>query len=54
MTAAEVRASATQHRSPLVLRCIEDYLAGVRLPLAAVHSDESVLKVPPPARGERE
>jgi phosphatase NudJ len=54
MTADEVRASAPQHRSPLVLRCIEDWLAGVRLPLSAVHSDASVLKVPPPARGERE
>ena len=28
MTAGEVRASAARHRSPLVLRCIEDYLAG--------------------------
>lgn len=54
MTADEVRASAQQHRSPLVLRCIEDYLAGVRHPLSAVHSDPSVLQVPPPTRGERE
>ena len=54
MTADEVRASAARHRSPLVLRCIEDYLAGVRLPLDAVHSDASVLKTPPPAHGERE
>jgi phosphatase NudJ len=54
MTADEVRASAERHRSPLVLKCIEDYLAGVRLPLDAVHSDPSVLKTPPPAHGERE
>lgn len=54
MTADEARASAGRHRSPLVLQCIEDYLAGRRLPLAAVHSDESLLKVPPPAHGERE
>jgi 8-oxo-dGTP pyrophosphatase MutT (NUDIX family) len=54
MTADEVRATADRHRSPLVLKCIEDYLAGVRLPLAAVHSDASVLQVPPPAHGERE
>ena len=54
MTADEVRNSAGRHRSPLVLRCIEDYLAGVRLPLEAVHADASVLKTPPPAHGERE
>lgn len=54
MTADEVRASADRHRSPLVLKCIEDYLAGERHPLGAVHCDPSVLRVPPPARGERE
>jgi len=54
MTPDEVRASADRHRSPLVIQCVEDYLAGVRLPLEAVHSDASVLHVPPPARGERE
>lgn len=46
MTPDEVRASADRHRSPLVLRCIEDYLAGVRHPLAAVHADPSVLRTP--------
>lgn len=44
MTADEVRASSARHRSPLVLQCIEDYLAGVRLPLSAVHADASVLR----------
>jgi 8-oxo-dGTP pyrophosphatase MutT (NUDIX family) len=34
MTPDEVRASATRHRSPLVLRCIEDHLAGQRFPLS--------------------
>jgi phosphatase NudJ len=48
MTMDEVRASAARHRSPLVLKCIEDYLAGVRLPLAAVHADPSVLRGPHP------
>ena len=43
MTAAEVRASAARHRSPLVVRCIDDYLAGVRYPLAALYTDPSVL-----------
>lgn len=44
MTADEVRASAARHRSPLVLRCIEDYLAGVRHPLSVIYSDPSVLE----------
>ena len=46
MTPDEVRASRDRHRSPLVLKCIEDYLAGVRYPLEAVHADPSVLVVP--------
>ena len=44
MPADEVRARTARHRSPLVLQCVEDYLAGVRLPLAAVHADPSVLR----------
>lgn len=42
LTPEELRASADRHRSPLVLRCMEDYLAGVRLPLSAVYTDASV------------
>jgi phosphatase NudJ len=42
LTPDEVRASRARHRSPLVLRCIEDHLAGVRHPLATVTADESV------------
>ena len=42
MTPDELRATAARHRSPLVLRCLEDYLAGVRLPLEAVYCDPSV------------
>lgn len=38
----EVRASAARHRSPLVLRCIEDYLAGARYPLDVVYTHPSV------------
>ena len=51
MTPEEVRASADRHRSPLVLRCIEDHLAGRRWPLEAVFTDASVLQGPaqPPA-----
>lgn len=33
MSPDEVRATATRHRSPLVLRCIEDLLAGKHYPL---------------------
>ena len=39
MTPAEIRASASRHRSPVVLQCLEDYLAGVRHPLVMLHTD---------------
>ena len=42
MTADELRATADRHRSPLVLRCLQDYLDGVRLPLSAVYCDPSI------------
>lgn len=42
MTPDEVRASVDRHRSPLVLRCIEDHLAGQRYPLELVDTDPSV------------
>lgn len=42
MTADEIRANQHRLRSPLVLRCVEDYLAGVRYPLDALHVDPSV------------
>jgi 8-oxo-dGTP pyrophosphatase MutT (NUDIX family) len=42
MTPDEVRASADRHRSPLVLRCIEDHLAGRRFALDTVQTDLSV------------
>ncbi|MBE2243644.1 MAG: NUDIX hydrolase [Burkholderiaceae bacterium] len=42
MTPDEIRASRPRHRSPLVLRCIEDHLAGRRHPLAAIAIDPSV------------
>lgn len=36
----EIRANQSRHRSPLILRCIEDYLAGKRFPLELlVHYD---------------
>ena len=33
LTPSEVRATRLRHRSPLVLRCVEDYLAGRRYAL---------------------
>ncbi len=36
LTLDEIRALAPKHRSPLVLRCIEDWLAGKRYPLELV------------------
>lgn len=43
MTPEEVRSSADRHRSPLVLRCMEDHLLGRRFALDLVHTDPSVL-----------
>ncbi len=37
LTLDEVRACADRHRSPLILQCIEDWIAGQRHPLALVH-----------------
>jgi len=42
LTLDEVRASAARHRSPLVLRCIEDHAAGQRYPMETVFTDASV------------
>jgi len=46
MTPDEVRASVQRHRSPLVLRCMEDHLSGRRFPLDLIHTDAS-LHLPP-------
>jgi 8-oxo-dGTP pyrophosphatase MutT (NUDIX family) len=42
MTPDEIRSSTERHRSPLVVRCMEDYLLGQRFPLELVHTDPSV------------
>jgi len=42
LTPEQVRAQAGRLRSPLVLRCIEDHLAGVAHPLAVVMADASI------------
>ena len=43
MTPDQIRASVARHRSPLLLRCIEDHLAGRRHPLDAVTADASLV-----------
>ena len=42
MTLPELRASRARHRSPHVLGCIEDYVAGQRYPLETITTDPSV------------
>jgi phosphatase NudJ len=42
LTPQELRAQAARHRSPLVMRCVDDHGAGRRYPLEAVFSDPSV------------
>jgi ADP-ribose pyrophosphatase YjhB (NUDIX family) len=42
MSVDEIRASQARHRSPMLLRCMEDYLAGQRMPLSSIHTDIGV------------
>lgn len=42
MSPEEIRASVARHRSPLLLRCIEDHLRGRRYPLELVYTDATV------------
>lgn len=42
LTPQEIRASHARHRSPLLLQCMDDYLAGRRFPLATVTAMPSV------------
>jgi len=37
MSVAEIRTSCAKHRSPLLMQCVDDYLAGQRYPLALLH-----------------
>ena len=43
MSYEEIRDSAARHRSPLVLQCVDDYLAGARAPLSLVTTHPSAL-----------
>ncbi|MCW5660975.1 MAG: NUDIX hydrolase [Burkholderiaceae bacterium] len=42
MAPDELRANAARHRSPLLMRCIDDHRAGRRYPLELVVTDPSV------------
>lgn len=42
LTPDEIRASAGRHRSPAVVRCMDDYLAGQRYPLNFLYTDPTV------------
>jgi phosphatase NudJ len=46
MTADEIRACPERHRSPLVLECLESYLAGERYPLSILTVHDSVFSAP--------
>jgi len=50
MTLDELRDTQARHRTPLVLRCVEDYLDGRRFPLDLVHTDSVA---PHPANGPK-
>ncbi len=42
LTPDELRASRERHRTPLLMRCIDDHLAGRRFPLDLVVADTSI------------
>jgi 8-oxo-dGTP pyrophosphatase MutT (NUDIX family) len=44
LTPDEIRSCADRHRSPLLLRCMEDHLGGQRHPMELVFTDPSVMR----------
>ncbi len=44
MTPDAIRADVARHRSPLVMRCIDDHIAGRRLPLDAIAAVGALVK----------
>lgn len=46
LSADELRAQAARHRSPLVMRCVDDHRAGRRYALDALQADPSVWQGP--------
>ena len=47
LTADAIRACPERHRSPLLIKCMDDYLAGQRHPLELITTDASVYKAAP-------
>ncbi len=47
LSAEEIRENASRLRSPLVLQCMEDYLAGQRFGLEVIHTHPSVHALQP-------
>jgi len=45
MTRDEMLECEEKHRSPLVLRCVDDYLAGKRAPLSLIYTHPSAIGV---------
>ena len=46
LTPDEIRASQDRHRSPLLLRCVEDHATGRSYPLSLLHVDPSLFLEP--------
>lgn len=44
LTADEIRTRGAEHRSPLVMKCIDDYTRGLRYPLSLIFTHPSVLQ----------
>ncbi len=44
LSADELRAASGRYRSPLVMRTVDDWLAGRRFPLELIHTDPSCLR----------
>ena len=42
LTPDELRARVAEHRSPLVMRCVDDYLRGQRFPLDSIYTHPNV------------
>lgn len=43
LTPEELRTRSREHRSPLVMKCVEDYLCGQRYPIELVYTDPTVM-----------
>ncbi len=43
LTPQELRARSHEHRSPLVMKCVEDYMRGQRYPLELVYTHPTVM-----------